>query len=185
MELELTGERIKLRKARMSDLDAVSSRVYCDAELLKTMFMPISENREEAEKRLERTIGFQKDKPLFFVALRETDEVIGLGGIFQEAPGIYSESGLAIARAFQHRGYGKELLGLLLDLAFTRYHAECFAYYCMEENLHSKNLARHFGFRYDSTKEELREYDQKTFRVQRYLLTREEYLSMTRRQAEK
>lgn len=177
MELELIGERIKLRKARMSDLDAVSSRIYCDGELLKTMFLPVSENREEAEKRLERTIEFQKDKPLFFAALRESDEVIGLGGIFQESPGIYSESGLAIARAYQHQGYGREMLGLLLDLAFTRYHAECFAYYCMEENLNSKNLALYFHFHYDSTKEELREYDRQTFQVQRYFLTREEYVS--------
>ncbi len=172
----LTGEHIVIRKARMTDLDAVHANVYSDEVLLSTMFMGITKEKAASEARLRRTIKFQEDKPLYFVALKQTDEVIGVCGIREEAPGVYSETGLAIARQHQGRGYATQMLRLLLDYAFLRLDAREFVYYCMDFNERSKGLARHFGFRYQSTAAEVREYDQKEFQIERYTLSREDYL---------
>ena len=106
----IEGERLIIRKARMSDLDSIFSNIYSDEALLETMFLEIAKSKEDASARLMRTIEFQKDKPLFFVALKETDEVIGLCGIQEEAAGIYSEAGICIARKHQHQGYASEVL---------------------------------------------------------------------------
>lgn len=178
MRERFEGERIVLRKARMSDLDAVAANIYCDAELLSTMFLNISRDRAEAESRLARTIAFQKERPLYFVARKDTDEVIGLCGLCEEAEGIWSEAGLAIARKEQGRGFGREMLAILLDYAFRELGARQFVYSCMDTNTRSRNLALSFGFQYESTSSTVREYDQKKFNLERYSLSREAYLNL-------
>ena len=178
----ISGKRLLLRKAKITDLADIYRRVYGDREALALMFMPPSPSLEEAAERLKRTIAYQQGRPLFFAALRETDEAIGLGGIRAESPGVYAETGLIIGRDQQGLGYGAEMLGLLLALAFEEYGASAFAYYCIRENTRSRRLAQRFGFRYDSEKDETREYDGKTCRVERYLLRREEYFGQGDRQ---
>ncbi len=172
----LEGERLILRKAKMSDLDSIFLNLYSDEALLETMFMELTKSREEANARLMRVIEFQKDKPLFFVALKETDEVIGLCGIVEEAEGIFSEAGICIARGHQRRGYAFEALAMLLNYAFVDCNAKAFAYYCMSCNNASKALAKKFGFRYDSVKKETRHRDNQVFDIERYILLRSEYI---------
>ncbi|GEM_PF-564745 len=177
MSERLTGKRIVLRKARMEDLDDIFPAIYGDAELLETMFMNLSPDREAAKARLARTIEMQKDKPLYFCALKDTDTVIGLGGMFEKEPGKFSEAGLAIARPHQNRGYGKEMLALLLEEAFLHQNADCFCYDCMAHNAQTKALPKFFGFSYAKTTMETRERDGKTFAVEEYVLTQDSYLT--------
>ena len=171
-----TGERIVLRKAKPGDLEAIHENVFSDKELLATMFVKPSESLEETRERLPRTIEFQRDKLCYFIALKDTDEAIGLCGIMEESEGVWSESGLCIARKYQGRGYAAEMWKILLDYGFSECGAETFAYYCMDTNVKSKNLALKFGFRYDSTDTETRSYDGAVFNIERYLLKKEDYL---------
>ncbi len=172
------GERLIIRKARMSDLDSIYFNIYSDEALLETMFLEITKSKADATDRLMRTIEFQKDKPLFFVALKETDEVIGLCGIKEESQGIYSEAGICIARKHQHQGYASEVLALLLNYAFVDCNAKAFAYYCMSYNNASKKLAKRFGFQYDSVHQETRRRDNKVFDIERYVLPKAEYMGL-------
>lgn len=168
---QMTGNRIVLRKARMSDLESVHRNIYSDPILLTNTFFSVTETLEASSERLARTIAFQKDKPIFFAALRDTDEVIGLGGIQEEAPGVFSESGIVIAQNYRRKGYGSEVLQMLLDLAFGQYHAETFVYYCLHTNIASASLARKFGFALDSC-EEKPWRDGSSVLLDRYVLTR-------------
>ena len=172
----LEGERIIIRKAKMSDLDSIFLNIYSDEVLLETMFLEITKNREEAEARLMRAIEFQKDKPLFFVALKETDEVIGLCGIREETERVYSEAGICIARRYQRQGYASEVLAILLNYAFAACNAKAFAYYCMSCNNASKALAKKFGFLYDGVNKETRRRDNQVFDIERYVLLRTDYI---------
>lgn len=172
----IEGERLIIRKARMSDLDSIFLNIYSDEVLLETMFVEITKSKEEARARLMRTIEFQKDKPLFFVALKEADEVIGFCGIKEEAEGIYSEAGICIARKYQHQGYASEVLSILLNYAFVDCNAKAFAYYCMSCNNASKALAKKFGFQYDRVDKETRRHDNKVFDIERYVLPRSSYM---------
>lgn len=174
----LEGERLVIRKARMSDLDSIFEKIYSDEALLETMFLDITKSREAARERLTKVIAFQKDKPLFFVALRENDKVIGLCGIKEESEGVYSEAGICIAREHQRQGYASEVLSLLLRYAFVDCGAKAFAYYCMSCNTASKGLARKFGFVYDSVNQETRRRDNRVFEIERYVLSREAYMGL-------
>ncbi len=172
---ELLGENIIIRKAQMTDLNDIYENVYGDKELLSTMFLTVSDSIEDAETRLLKTIEYQKNKMLYFVALKETNQVIGLCGIEKENDLVYAEAGLAIGRKYQGKGYATEMLSLLLDYAFEL-GAKEFAYYAMDFNLKSKNLAKHFGFKYDKTDLKIRPYDLMKFNIERYVLTKEDYL---------
>ena len=50
------------------------------------------------------------------LARKETDEAIGLCAIRENEPGHFEESGICIGTAFQGKGYGKEIVALLLEL---------------------------------------------------------------------
>ncbi len=131
---------------------------------------------EDAKDRLNRSIIFQKDHYAYFVALKDTDEAIGLCGIKEFEPNRWEECGICIGTKYQHKGYGKEILSLLLDLAFNKLNANDFRYAYYPDNIKSKRLAEHFGFTYDHTEEMIRPWDQSKMVIDLCLLTKEKYV---------
>lgn len=175
---QIIGPHIVIRKAKPSDLESIYYNVYSDADLLKLMLFRVSPSLEEAKDRLEKTIKFQSDKDLFFVALKDTDEAIGLCGVIKmdELEGnIYSEGGLAIAKKYQGRGYATEMLSMLMDVAFTKYQADAFMYSYFEGNEQSKGLCNHFDFKFFDTIKQVRPEDKKEFTAIRSLIKKEDY----------
>ena len=63
-------------------------------------------------------------------------------------PGVYEETGICVAVKCQNRGFGKEILGALLELAFVHYEGERFIYAFMQHNIRSKNVCLRHGFQY-------------------------------------
>lgn len=174
---EFIGDNIIIRKAKASDVKAMYKNIWSDELVACNMFWPVTKSLKDAKERLERSIIFQKDKPAYFIALKENDEPIGMCGIKEEKEGIYSEAGFCIARKYQHKGYGKEMFKLLLDYSFNILNAKEFIYYCMTTNEVSKKLALHFGFIYDSANTEIRSFDQKEFLIERYKLSKEGFVN--------
>lgn len=171
----LIGENIYLRKARLEDTKAIFDNVWSDFQLAEMMFWPAMSDYSLAEERMIRTMNFQGDKDCYFVALKETNEAIGLAGISLEKEGIYQENGIAIAKKCQGKGYGKEVLDILLKLAFIKNDALQFDYFCCHHNIRSAALCKKFGFIYESSGIETRGYDQKDFLIDKYILKREDY----------
>lgn len=173
----LYGKTIVLRKARLSDGDDLYNNIWSDRRITDTMFFPPSVNREEIPDRIERTVKWHSERIAYVVATKDTDEAIGLTGIKKESESVYSEAGICVAVKYQNRGIGKEVLQLLLGLAFDIVGVEQFVYYCTADNSVSKSLAKHFGFIYHSTAYEVREHDEKGFYVEKYTLDRDKYYS--------
>ncbi len=174
----LYGDTIVLRKARLGDGDALYNNIWSDRSITDKMFFPPSVCRDEIPDRIERTVRFQSDKPSYVVAMKDTDEAIGLTGIKEESEGVYSEAGICVAVKHQKQGIGKEILRLLLELAFDTMGAKQFLYYCMTDNSASKSLAKHYGFIYESAEREVRKHDEKEFEIEKYTLDRAKYYSV-------
>jgi len=170
----LETEHLILRKAEPRDLDAIWSNIWRDETVAETMLWTPTPTREAAQSRLARTIAYQKDYYGYFVCLKETDEPIGFAGIREPEPGVWDETGICIARAYQSRGYGKETLGALLDLAFDRLGGRRFCYSCFRKNRISAALCRGFGFAYSRSTYITRERDGKRFLTDVYVLERRE-----------
>ena len=143
----LESPRLILRKAVPSDLEDIFTNVWGDEELLSFTVWRRSDSLDEARGRLERNFAYQKEHPyIYFVEEKESHKVIGFGGIMEEGEGVYGEGGLCIARPWQSKGYGTELLSLFLDFAFLTLGAKEFRYRYFKGNGKSEALCHKFPF---------------------------------------
>ena len=110
------------------------------------------------------------------MALKETDEAIGLCAIRETEPGHYEEAGICIGKMFQGNGYGKEIVSLLLNLSFRELEAVDVRYGYFQDNMKSRKIAEHFGFVYDRSEEIVWPWDGSLKKIDSCILTREKYL---------
>ena len=163
-----------LRKAKDTDLLQIWHNVWEDTRLAKTMLWKPTLTLVDAKARLERTKAYQSEHFGYFVCLKETDEPIGFGGVREIEQGVYDETGICIAIAYQGRGYGKELLEALIGLVFDELGGTKFTYGCFHENAVSASLARSCGFVYTHSKPGLREIDGYAYCCDCFELTKNE-----------
>lgn len=174
----LRGEGIVLRKAREEDYASMLKHVWGDEEVYKWMLFQPTLTLEDAIARCKRSIAFQKEHFAWFVALKDTDEAAGLCAIRDNGQGHWEECGICIGKAFQGRGYGKEILSLLLDLSFNKLGAADFRYGYFDDNEKSKNLAEKFGFVFDCYEDTVRQWDGAPKKIVSCILSKEKYLSL-------
>ena len=173
----LIGDHIVLRKAKEEDYRSMQKHVWGDEEVYRWMLFQPALTETEAIERCHRSIQYQKDHLAWFVALKDTDEAVGLCAIKETEPGHYEEAGICIGTAFQGKGYGKEIVSLLLNLAFLKLGAKDVRYGYFQDNVKSKKVAEHFGFVYDRSEEMIRPWDGSLKKIDSCILTRERYLS--------
>ena len=174
----LEGRKIRLRKAREEDTLSMLENVWGDEAVYRWMLFPPTLTPEDALERCRRSIEYQKDHLAYFVALADTDEAIGLCAVKEDTPGHFEESGIGIGKKHQGKGFGKEILSLLLNLSF-QLGAKDFRYGYFRENEPSKKLAESFGFHYEKTYELTRPWDGAVKTIDSCILTRKEYLELS------
>ena len=172
----LEGEHIVLRKAKETDWQSMLANVWGDEAVYRWMLFQPTLTEAEARDRCARSINYQKENFAWFVALKDTDEAVGLCAIKEDEPGHYEECGICVGTKYQGKGYGKEIVALLLDLAFRKLGAEDIRYGYFHDNIRSKKVAEAFGFHYDRSYELTRPWDGAVRQIDSCLLTREEYL---------
>lgn len=155
----LIGENIILRKAKESDYKSMLENVWSDEEIYKWMLFKPTLTESDAIARTKRSIEFQKDHYAYFIALKATDEAIGLCAINEYEPSKFEECGICIGTKYQGQGYGKEVLNALLSMVFENLGGELFKYSYFQDNIKSKNLAAYFNFEYSDTSEIIRPWD--------------------------
>lgn len=155
----LEGKNIILRKAKIEDTESMLKHIWSNEEVYKWMLFKPTFTYLDAIERCKRSIEFQKDHYAYFVALKTTNEAIGLCAMHEIENGIFEESGIAIGSSFQGKGYGKEIVSLLLQLAFDKLGAKEFRYSYFDNNIKSKALANHFGFSYSLKVQMIRPWD--------------------------
>ncbi len=168
---------IILRKANMEDLEKLYYNLWSSEEVAKYLFWKKTDNLIDAEERIKRTVNFQMHHHSFVVALKTNNEAIGITGIYEYEPFCYRESGLCIGEKYQGFGYGKEMLEMLLYLAFEVLKAKKFRYSCITENIRSKNLCLKYGFEYSESKKEIRKWDNQEFIIDYFYLTKDKYFN--------
>lgn len=153
-------DRLILRKARLDDLDTIYNTVWSKAELAKFMLWEVTKTMESAKIRMDKTIKYQSKNYAYFIALKESDKVIGFCGFKEIDKGIYEDAGLCIAEEYQGMGYAKEVVKKLVDIVFNELNGKRFIYGCFRENEKSKNVCLGLGFKYLKSENKVREYDQ-------------------------
>lgn len=88
----------------------------------------------------------------FFVYEKGSGQAIGIAGLKELRPGIFTMTDIALGPDVWGRGYGKQALTALLDLAVELGAKEVW-YDCFTRNEASKRLALSCGFAYDHSGE--------------------------------
>ena len=173
--LTLEGTRIRLRLAEERDWNSMLRNVWGEEAVYKWMLFQPTLTEEDARERCRRSRTYQQDHLAWFVALKETDEAIGLCAVKANGKGHFEEAGICIGMQYQGQGYGKEIVTLLLDFVFGELDAEDVRYGYFRDNEKSKKLAAFFGFQYDRTFALTRPWDGAVKSIDSCLLTKKRY----------
>ena len=148
MKMEMETADLVLRKAKFEDWQAMYKNVWSRAETAKYMAWNVTASEKDAQARIERTIAYQKTHDTYLVCEKNSGAAIGFAGIEKTAPHVYQEAGIALGPEYVGKGYGKQILQLLLDYCAEELDGTEFYYHTRAGNAASKALAKSCDFSY-------------------------------------
>lgn len=176
-DLILEGKDILLKKASFGDWEDIYQNLWCHPESARYMLWDPTFTEEEARARMERTLAFQqREKYAFFVYEKQRGKAIGFAAMKEIGKGVFDVMGIALGPAFTGRGYGRQVLELLIREAFEKAGAESFLASCQAENLPSHILQRKCGLVFSHFEDRTDPKTGASCRLENNVLTRESYL---------
>lgn len=146
--LVLETADLVIKKAVWEDWPQIYRNLWRHAESAKYMLWDVTTSEDEAQKRMERTLRFQKyHKYSFFIYEKSSNNAIGFVGMMELQPGIFEDIGLALGPDYTCRGYGTQVLTALLKEA-KRCGARKFIGTCRKQNLASHALLMRCGLQF-------------------------------------
>ncbi len=143
----MESKDIFLEKAEFEDWKAIYRNVWSREETARFMYWSITTSEEDAKERIRRTIEYQKTHDAYFVYEKKSGEAVGFVGVQETSPHIWHETGIALGPEYVGKGYGKQILQLLLEHCRSL-GGKIFYYSARSQNTASKTLALSFGFTY-------------------------------------
>ena len=156
-----------LDKARFEDWEDMYRNVWSRPETARYMLWTVTGSEEEAKARMERTIAWQRDHDVWLVRERASGQAMGWAGLEELSSGVWQETSIALGPDFVGRGYGRQLLELLMDIARSRGGTE-FRCSARSENTASKALISSCGFAVLRTEERTDPRDGRPYILESY-----------------
>src|SRR5664279_2708623 len=141
-DLVVETERLKLRRFRREDVDAVFAIIGDDVAM---QYYPRTFDRDDARQWVGRNLSryAEHGHGLFAVTLKDSDEVIGDCGVILQV--VEGEKQLEVGYHFRRdqwgHGYATEAAGACMDLAFQNFGAEEVISLIRPENVPSRRVA--------------------------------------------
>ena len=133
-------EHLRLGKARQEDWESMWKNVWSRPACAKYMYWDVTETEKEARDRMRRTVEFQRLRPdAWLIYEKASGLAIGYTGLRELEPGILEETGVCIGEDYFRRGYGREILRLLIKMVRERGFKE-FRVYVRQDNTASRQL---------------------------------------------
>ena len=142
-----------LKKATPEDWEAMYRNVWSRPEAARYMQWQITTSAVDAQARMPRTIAWQTNHDTYLVYEKSSDQAIGFAGVEEIAPQIYQDASIALGPEYVGKGYGKQILQLLLKHCATTLGGKEFYYSTRSVNQASRALARSCGFSYHHSEE--------------------------------
>lgn len=174
-ENQYISDNIILRKALMEDTELMYENVWSDESLFKYMFYEPTFSLTEAFVRMYKTVCYQKENDAFLICQKDSNKPIGFCGMKRLDDNSFIETGICIGKKYQNKGYGKEALLALIDIAIATHHATKFYYATCEKNIPSIKLVKSVvyssvSFQFVYNKSNTCESNNKTLDMEYYLL---------------
>ncbi len=136
-----------LGKARFEDWRWMYRNVWSRPETAKYMLWKVTADEKEAVDRIRKNILWQETHDAWLVYEKDSGRPIGFAGVGEIGPGVYEDAGIALGPEYVGKGYGKQILNLLVEYC-TDAGGQEFYYSACSGNLASKALALSCGFVY-------------------------------------
>lgn len=164
----LESEDIYLDKAKLSDWLAMYRNVWSQPESARYMAWRVTDSEDKAQMRMRRTIEFQQDHDSFLVYEKASGEAIGFVGVEKLDDGSCRENGICLGPRFTGKGYGKQIVTVLMRFCREELGAAQFMYSAREQNEAANGLARSLGFQLIGTEEKTDERDGRRYVLLQY-----------------
>lgn len=157
MQVLLETDDLLLKKAEFEDWQAMYRNVWSRPETARYMAWYVTTDEEDAKVRIQKTIKYQENHDTWLVYEKKSGQAIGFAGVEEIKPHIYQEASIALGPEYVGKGYGKQILRLLLEYCRSLGGQE-FYYFTRANNEASKALALSCGFacQYTEKKTDLR-----------------------------
>ena len=156
-----------LDKACFKDWADLYRNVWSRPETARYMLWIVTDSEEAARARMERTIAWQSGHDVWTVYEKSGGRAIGWAGLAELSPGVWQETGIALGPDFVGRGYGRQILELLMDIARERGGTE-FRCSAWSENTASHALIRSCGFTLAGTEQKVDPRDDTPYILENY-----------------
>lgn len=143
-----------LKQGSADDWQDLYRNLWARGEVFRYMFTKPSPTEAHATKRTAAYAQMHRDvKTEFFVYDKASGQAVGIAGLKEMKPGIYTVTDIALCPDLHGKGCGKQILNALIALAFDELGAAELHYDCFQQNEASKRLARSCGFTYTHSEE--------------------------------
>lgn len=143
--MEMETKDLILRKAVYEDWEPMYRNVWSRQETAKYMMWRVTADEHEARERIKRTIAWQAGHDVWLVCEKRGGWPIGFAGVNEIKPHVYEDTGIALGPEYVGKGYGKQMLRLLMEYCRALGGRE-FYYSTRAGNVASKALACSCGF---------------------------------------
>lgn len=178
LKLEFDGERIKIRKLRLSDAEEIYRHVK-DKEVVRwTLRIPHPYPKDGAAKFIRKTHYNIKQKKgyAFGIILKETDTLIGIVGLSNlDWENKNATLGYWLAKGYWGKGLMTEAVNLILKFGFEKLKLHRIQSSLFEKNIASKKVLEKCGFRSEGVFRETRFRYGKWHDELRYGILKSEY----------
>ncbi|XCP86219.1 GNAT family N-acetyltransferase [Roseburia hominis] len=147
LQMLLETKDLLLKKAEFEDWKAMYRNVWSRPETAKYMAWRVTTSEEDARVRIQKTIKYQENHDTYLVYEKKSGQAIGFAGVEEIAPHIYQDASVALGPEYVGKGFGKQILRLLLEYCRSLGGKE-FYYSTRANNEASKALALSCGFIY-------------------------------------
>lgn len=131
------------------------------------MYWKLTTDEAEAKERIQRTVAWQQDHDAWLVYEKKSGQAIGFAGIKEIRPHIYEDAGIALGPEYVGKGYGKQILQLLMEYCISLGGLE-FHYSTRAANQASRALAVSAGFVYQYSEEKTDSRNGEVYELQMY-----------------
>ena len=143
-----------LKQGSADDWQDLYRNLWSRGEVFRYMFTKQSPTKEYVMKKTAAYALMHREvKTEFFVYDKASEQAIGIAGLKEMKPGVYTVTDIALCTDFHGKGYGKQILTAFISLAFDKLGAIELHYECFRQNEASKRLALSCGFAYTHSEE--------------------------------
>jgi len=186
IKLEIEGERIVLRKLRLSDALDIYKNLQ-DKEMVKwTLNIPWPYKKQDAVKWIKRTHYKIKNKKeyAFGIVLKTENRIIGAISLMHiDWKNKNAEIGYWLGKKYWGKGYMTEAVRLILKFAFEKLKLHRIYANLFEENVASRRVLEKAGFKLEGIMREHRYRYNKWHNELKFGILKKEYEKLSKRRA--